>query len=50
MLKQTIKPIRGAIYKRKFTEEGLEQEFNSLDDKKKQAKALLKLIVMKVGN
>ncbi len=34
--------VRCAIYPRKSTEEGLEQEFNSLDAQRESAEALIK--------
>jgi site-specific DNA recombinase len=34
--------IRSAIYTRKSTEEGLEQEFNSLDAQRESAEAFIK--------
>ena len=37
----TPKPIRCAIYTRKSTEEGLEQEFNSLDAQRESAEAFI---------
>ncbi len=37
----TKKPIRCAIYTRKSTEEGLEQEFNSLDAQRESAEAFI---------
>jgi site-specific DNA recombinase len=43
MVKQTgPKPLRCAIYTRKSTENGLEQEFNSLDNQREAAEAYIK--------
>lgn len=36
----TLPLVRSAIYTRKSTEEGLEQEFNSLDAQRESAEAL----------
>ena len=38
----TSRPVRCAIYTRKSTEEGLEQEFNSLDAQRESAEAYIK--------
>ena len=39
---QLRKPLRCAIYTRKSTEDGLEQEFNSLDAQRQSAEAYIK--------
>ena len=39
--KPVARPIRCAIYTRKSTEEGLEQEFNSLDAQRESAEAYI---------
>jgi site-specific DNA recombinase len=41
-VKQTRRTIRCAVYTRKSTEEGLEQEFNSLDAQREAAEAYIK--------
>ena len=38
----SIRPLRCAIYTRKSTEHGLEQEFNSLDNQREAAEAYIK--------
>ncbi len=38
---ETTKSVRCAIYTRKSTEEGLEQEFNSLDAQRESAEAFI---------
>ncbi|MFO0938314.1 MAG: hypothetical protein U0798_17550 [Gemmataceae bacterium] len=42
--------IRCAIYTRKSTEEGLEQEFNSLDAQRDAAESYIRSQVEKVGS
>src|SRR3954463_14336105 len=42
MAASTIKPVRCAIYTRKSTEHGLEQEFNSLDAQRDACEAYIK--------
>src|SRR6266513_1101177 len=42
MAKEDKNPIRCAIYTRKSTEEGLEQEFNSLDAQREAGEAFIK--------
>src|SRR6476646_2100522 len=37
-----VKPVRCAIYTRKSTEEGLEQEFNSLDAQRESGEAYVR--------
>lgn len=37
-----LKPVRCAIYTRKSTEEGLNQEFNSLDAQREAAEAYIR--------
>jgi site-specific DNA recombinase len=39
---KTVKPVRCAIYTRKSTEEGLDQEFSSLDAQRESARAYIK--------
>jgi site-specific DNA recombinase len=39
---KTVKPVRCAIYTRKSTEEGLDQEFSSLDAQRESAQAYIK--------
>src|SRR3954463_9616587 len=39
---ELARPLRCAIYTRKFTEHGLEQEFNSLDAQREAAEAYIK--------
>src|SRR5271170_8012410 len=41
MAKEDKNPLRCAIYTRKSTEEGLEQEFNSLDAQRESAQAFI---------
>ena len=41
MSKETPKPVRCAIYTRKSTEDGLEQEFNSLDAQRESGEAYI---------
>ncbi|MBL8821662.1 MAG: recombinase family protein, partial [Planctomycetia bacterium] len=41
-MNKSPKRIRCAIYTRKSTEEGLEQEFNSLDAQRESAEAFIK--------
>ena len=38
----SLKPVRCAIYTRKSTEEGLEQDFNSLDAQREAAQAYIR--------
>jgi DNA invertase Pin-like site-specific DNA recombinase len=40
-MKPTLKPVRCAIYTRKSTEEGLDQEFNSLDAQRASGEAFI---------
>ncbi len=41
-IKETRHIVRCAVYTRKSTEEGLEQEFNSLDAQREAAEAYIK--------